>query len=219
MSRAKEKAQRTKCLSNVKQFDLGMINYAIDNKDRLFVVKDGSWAWDLPTAVSDFMLRSGILRDIMYDPGFPAQNIDLHWNFAGTYRVIGYAMTFPNGNIPAQNFPVLVTYQNPTIIPQPQTIGAVVLGTWDPSRRVMVACAVLNGNPGANGNSSNYNTMIGYNWTDVVGGSPVHHRSPHVVTRGKIPTGGNSAFVDGSAKWVKFQGMQARSAGPPYFYW
>src|SRR5690349_4567239 len=79
-SNAKEKAKRTKCLSNLKQFSLGVYNYGLENRDRLPVMSAGFWAWDLPDGsgqdVSSVLIRNGITRDIMYDPSNPDQNVD-----------------------------------------------------------------------------------------------------------------------------------------------
>src|SRR5215467_13860439 len=73
---AKEKAKRTKCLSNLKQFGLGVYNYGLENRDRLPTMTAGNWAWDLPPGVATTLIRNGVTRDIMYDPSNPDQNAD-----------------------------------------------------------------------------------------------------------------------------------------------
>ena len=82
LSRAKEQATRTECLSNVKQFGLAIQIYAMDYKDKLPPMTNGNWAWDIPWNVADLMVSSGTQRHVMYDPGFPAQDNDTLWNFA-----------------------------------------------------------------------------------------------------------------------------------------
>lgn len=44
LSRAKEKAQRTRCMSNIKQVTLATIMYAGDYKDKLPKITAGNWA-------------------------------------------------------------------------------------------------------------------------------------------------------------------------------
>jgi len=53
LSKSKDKAVRTWCLSNLKQFGLGMRMYADDNTDKLPAWHSiGNWAWDMPWDVS-----------------------------------------------------------------------------------------------------------------------------------------------------------------------
>jgi prepilin-type N-terminal cleavage/methylation domain-containing protein len=211
LSRAKEKAVRTKCLANLKQFGLGLINYSSDNRDRLPTVSGGLWAWDIPYGPCDSILRSGITRDIMYDPSNPGQNVDAFWNFSAVYRVLGYAMTLPG------TASVIQSNQNPTLIPQPIAIGTILLPAPDPSRRVLTAGAVLS----QGGQNVTANKMI-YTYVNVPGGYPGFggHRSSHLDRNGRYPTGDNSVMLDGSGKWVRFQDMICRTQGTtPGFWW
>jgi prepilin-type N-terminal cleavage/methylation domain-containing protein len=215
MSSAKERAVRTKCLSNVKQFDIGILTYGQENGDRLPRMGGGFWAWDIPYEVCDAMLRWGYMRDVMYDPGYPGQNNDTLWDWiithpaARPYRVVGYAMTFPD------TASVTPVNQNPSILPQTIQIGNVVLGTQDPSKRVLVAGAVIS-MPGQN----NPDSRTAYQYINIYGGwGP--HRTPHLNKRRIYPEGDNEAMLDGSAKWVKFKDMVPRTTagGTPIFWW
>src|SRR5579863_7613175 len=86
---AKAKAIRVKCLNNVKECALGMVSYAIDNKDLLAPVGNagggGKWPWDMSTDTENFLVPNGVTRDIQYDPGWINQNIDQMWNYSVTY--------------------------------------------------------------------------------------------------------------------------------------
>ena len=211
MAKAKEKAQRTKCLSNLKQFDLGLINYASDNRDRLPVLGSGNWAWDMPRTVADSMLQNGVTRDIMYDPSNPGQNIDLEWNYSLQYRVIGYAMTLPG------TASVTLTNQNQSLIPQPVAIGTVLLPPADPSRRVLTAGIVLSqSSQNVTANKMSYTYVHIPNFPTTL----PDQRSSHLDSIGRYPTGDNSAMLDGSARWIKFQSMICRTQGStPGFWW
>src|SRR5690349_2175526 len=103
LAKAKERAQRIHCLSNLKQCAIAMHIYGNDYRDKLPAWSGvGNWVWDMPQTVADMLVNSGTQRHIMYDPGFPDQDNDQLWNFALNtanpalgFRVIGYAMTFP----------------------------------------------------------------------------------------------------------------------------
>jgi prepilin-type N-terminal cleavage/methylation domain-containing protein len=211
---AKERAKRTKCLSNLRQFTMGLIIYGHDNKDRMpDLGNKGHWAWDLPYTVSD-ILATSVTRDVMYDPGFPEMNCDGLWNFVGEvatpYRVIGYAMTFPGtASLSRSNW-------NVTLDPQTALARGVNLPSPDPSTRVLVAGATISDRQ-QNVATNRYT----YKYTGIIGGyAPLPHRSAH-LNKQAFPVGDNVAMVDNSVKWRKFDDMVPRTsiAGSPTFWW
>ena len=211
LSRAKERALRLKCLNNLKQFDLAMIMYGNDF-GRFPLVNSGLWAWDIPYAVADLMNQSGTARDIMYDPGNPAQNSDAAWNYLpNVYRVLGYAMTFPG------TASVIATNTNPSMIPQPISISGIIMPAADTSRRVLVSGVAISA-PGEN--LTDAASRASYNYTKVLGGLSNLARSSHLDNAGRIPTGDNVAMMDGSGQWRKFNVMIPRTQGTtPVFWW
>lgn len=213
LASAKEKARRTQCLNNLKQFNLGLIMYGNDNHDQMPEMKGGLWAWDLPYSISDVLAQQSITRDVMYDPGFPEMNQNGLWNFGGRpgnpYRVIGYAMTFPGTASVSQ------TNWNRTITPQPIQFDGGTLPAPSPSERAMVAGAVISergeNDPAQRGT---------YKYADVVGGfAPLPHRCAHLVKG--MPAGDNVAMLDGSVKWRQFADMVPRTDNLlcPTFWW
>jgi prepilin-type N-terminal cleavage/methylation domain-containing protein len=213
LASAKERARRTQCMNNLRQFNLGLIMYGNDEHDQMPLMTGGRWAWDLPFTVATSLMNHGVTRDIMYDPGFPEMNQDGLWNYGGLagspYRVIGYAMTFPG------TASLVESNQNRTISPQPITVGDVTFPAPSPSERVLVAGAVI-----SDRGQNDPTQRDSYSYMGIVGGfKPLPHRCAHLV-KGK-PAGDNVATLDGSARWRKFSEMLPRTGDPlsPTFWW
>jgi len=205
LSRAKEKAKRIQCLSNIKQFGLAIHIYGNDYADKLPQMNDGNWAWDIPCDVADLMVSSGTQRNVMYDPGFPAQNNDTLWNFAlPEFRVIGYAMTFPG------TASVMVTNQNPSILPRPISFGTVTYPPPPATDRPLLACATISVNDNLVNRGANQ-------YIGIEGGWSQPHQTAHLS--GILPSGGNVGMLDGSGRWFKFPAMLPRTTTSPYFWW
>jgi prepilin-type N-terminal cleavage/methylation domain-containing protein len=213
LSSAKERARRTQCLNNLRQFNLGLITYGNDSHDRMPEMKGGLWAWDLPYLVCDALAPHGITRNILYDPGFPEMNQEGLWNFGGMpgnpYRVIGYAMTFPG------TASVSETNWNRAIDPEPIPFGNTTLPAPNPSDRALVSGAVIS-ERGENDPAQ----RATYKYTGIMGAyTPLPHRCAHLVKG--MPVGDNVAMLDGSARWRKFADMLPRTDDPssPVFWW
>ncbi len=219
LARAKTKAIRTTCLNNLKQFDIAMFVYAGDNRDHLPVEGEGNWVWDLLWADGTLFEAAGAGQPVLYCPGtavrfLPSDNLNLYGTgpvpFApGAFHVLGYAMSL-------SGTPTLdVTNQNVTLRPPEMTINGVHVGPQSVSDRPLVADATIS----ADGNNlPNARYSAGYNYTEVVGGYPKPHLSPHL--NGRYPSGGNVGFVDGHVEWRKFDKMMPRTdPGAPTFWW
>ena len=217
LSRAKEKAIRIRCTSNLKQLGVACYIYAGDNSDKLFAYTQGTtayWPWDVPEyPLMKNMLANGCVRGTLYCPANPEQNNDTLWNWTVSgndgYRVTGYAFTFPN--TPA----LLSTNWNYKLTPQPIQYGTLTFPAPSPSDRPMIADVTIS-EPGQNSPVPAYQT--GYNWTKINGGWP-NHRTSHLNKAS--PMGGNIVMLDGHAEWRKFKfPMLPRTDGSsPTFWW
>ena len=223
LAKAKDKAIRIKCTSNIRQIELSTFMYAGDNKDRCpdFSAAGGQyWPWDIPdNPLMQNMLSSGCTKDIFYDPGYPSQDNSLCWLYAnGTVHVTGYAYAW-------QKTPSLtVTNQNRLIVPTQITDtsrpGSPTYPPPSPSDRVLTACATLS----AIG-QSDPTKVLSYQWTGIQGGlgTAFLHSTAHL--NGRIPLGGNVGMLDGHVEWRKFAYMLPRTNPTvngttiPTFWW
>jgi prepilin-type N-terminal cleavage/methylation domain-containing protein/prepilin-type processing-associated H-X9-DG protein len=213
LGKAKDKAKRISCLSNLKQFALAVHMYAGDSNDKLPPIA-GFWLWDMSVPIVDQMTQNGATRKIMYCPNFKEQDNDIMWGGANGhngsgYRVIGYATTFPGA--PGLN----ITNVNYKMIPQPIVVSAALtLPAPSPSDRVMLADATV-----SQAGQSTVALKDRYAYVRINGGYPGQlHNTAHM--RGSLPSGGNLSMLDGHVEWRKFNVMVSRTGGgSPVFWW
>ena len=216
LAKAKTKAIQIKCANNMKQLGLAILMYADDNRDLFPNCTGAVWPWDLPASAANAFVKNGGTRNILYCPGFPRQNDNELWAFttrqtnevatdnATGYRVIGYAVAFRgSGRIRATN---ITESLNPAAWRLP---GGTEINPG-PSERVVAADAILS--IGANENDRTKNRYKG-----IMGGWSKPHDSAHLT--GKIPTIGNSLFLDSHVETRKFDRMRVRTDGDPAFWW
>ena len=214
LSKAKDKAIRIKCTSNIKQIAVSTFIYTGDNRDRCpdFVAAGGQyWPWDVPDdPLMQQMLASGCTRNIFYDPGFPDQNNDGAWNY-GAVHVTGYAYAW-------QHTPSLtVTNQNRLILPTPivdtSRPGSPTYPPPSASDRPLIACITMS-EPTQNDPAQ----VAKYQWINITGGLhwpppnyPLfQHRTSH-LNSGSAPVGGNIGMLDGHVQGRKFGLMLPRT--------
>jgi len=222
LSAAKERAIRTKCLSNVKQITLASLYYGGDNRDRLPVMQlitDSVGPCLLTPPVSTEFLKSYLpSRNVMYDPGNPSWNADANWVVLKTFppwRLIGYAVTYPgNGAVKADDINYFST-------PQPVQSGAILIPPPNASERFFAAGTVAtetgqNKTNAALRSTYNYDNVPlveidGDRWAPMV-------RSSHLIRR--MAAGDNQGMLDGSARWRKLRDMTPRTTpGSTTFWW
>lgn len=244
LSRAKQKAIRTQCFSNLHQIEVALNNYAVDSLDKLPVwpsTGSEAWVWDTPDTVVQSMLKSGMTPKTMFCPGTAPRFTDaINWqnpgmgpnstlyNFGVTanppnatdFHILGYAMAFsgPRSILDTTN-------QNTTLQPESITLpnGTTVLVPV--AQRVLVAdCTLSTGNamPGSVHPENNYSSIDG-GFTQKGAVYPhlsAHfNNSPGMNDKTSVPIGGYEGFKDGHAEWYRFQLMTPRSAAGSVFWW
>jgi prepilin-type N-terminal cleavage/methylation domain-containing protein len=227
LTKAKAKALAIKCLNNTKQTGIALRMFADDNNDR-FPMMGGGWAWDMPVASVNALIRNGGKRDILYCPSFWKQSGNANWAFGaagqtnemgsealGGFRVLGYAFAFPSSGAPYTSI-VKETNITESLNPKAWIINGV--GPYDPgpSKRVIMADATLS--VGANGGDfPNQPGRGANNYKTVPGGSSIIHSSPHL--KGNLPSGGNLLHLDGHSEWRSFNQMVVRTQFGMPFWW
>src|ERR1051325_80468 len=212
LARVTRQSKVAQCADNLRQFSLAVHVYGNESNDNLPRNSGGNWAWDLEWNVGLRLNRSGAPWQVMYCPGTAPRFTDADnnalYNFAGgSYHITGYANTFAPA--PPGVGVVQLTNQNSTLTPQSQQVGLVTLPPAIPSGRVLLADATISVNNGTGTASGSF--------TDVVGGYPRNHTSPHLD--GNLPDGVNLAMLDGHVEWRKFPDMRIRTTSGPYFWW
>ena len=231
LSKAKDRAQRINCLSNLRQFGLAIQIYATDATEKLPQMTFGNWVWDMPVPVVDLMLQNGAKRNILYCPANPRQNSDVLWGdangFGGTqYRVIGYAQTFAPSPDFAASYPLFWSNCNASMIslppnnPSSRTETAPALSS---SEKVLVADATISGAGQNQNDHALRNTRYTYagiagGWNLVSGDPKDLHQTSHL--NGRLPSGGNVVMLDNHGEWRKWNDMLPRTqGGSPGFWW
>ncbi len=219
LAKAKERAKRINCTSNLKQIGLASMMYANENRDFLptmdyvdpadGVTKSGAWLWDWPAMTITNLLQCGGSRNIFFCPSYADKNTDAYWNgtWAGPtplpYRSLGYGLATRGADklttSPADSKYVLTKLTSRVSIPGgPPTFTATQLPLTE---SFFVFDATV-----SSGTSPNYN------FVDVQ-----THKSPHL--NGSKPVGGNEAALDGHVEFRKFELMAIHAPGNPASYW
>ena len=192
LSKAKERAKRASCVSNLHQLGIAATVYAMDNQEKLLPARYNSVQVSLDPIERSQSLSLGLLitsnaPSVWACPNLPdLPSYDNYNNFDSW--AIGY-----------QYFGGITTWQNPAgAFPSRSPIK---LGNSQP-HWVLAADMVIKVNQSWGATEINLGRK---NWN----GLPPHKRS------GNLPAGGNHLLADGSASWVKAEQMYYLSVWGP----
>ncbi len=190
LSVAKEKGKRAQCLSNLRQLAVGINIYAQDNQDKILHARD------IP--------GQNLFVQVCLNPpeqaaaatvGLVVQsNTASVWTCPNRPGFPLYEASYPQWDIGYQYFGGITNWHNP----------AGDFGSYSP---VKLAQSKPNWALGAD-----CVCKIDGAW-GLPPGSPsrddlIYSNTPqHKGTQSRVPQGGNEVFIDGSARWIKFQQM------------
>ena len=209
LSKAKEKAIRTSCMSNLHQQALAIQMYAGDFKDKLPAFNNNGadisdWPWDIPTPIIQQLMAYGMQKKVLYCPSNKSVDYNLLWDqyLQWGCATIGYGWLTPHG----ENFKYGRELVNRSI----QTTASRVEGTntLNLADTEVAFDAELAARVG-----------LGFDFTRATGGGVV---CPAIHLQGKQPLGGNIMFLDMHVNWRKFSAMTnhwASTADNVYFFW
>ncbi|MFO1487379.1 MAG: prepilin-type N-terminal cleavage/methylation domain-containing protein [Verrucomicrobiota bacterium] len=215
LSKAKERARRIKCLSNLRQLGIAIQGYASDNKDRLpGLSRDGDWLHDMSKINADLIVSAGATPKIFYCSGLMASVNEQEalaprlpgstswWDFNTTRRIVGFGFLIKQDASDART-------------------GVNGFRLWSKTtetNNTSSAELIVDENMSLTQTSPyDFNVPSG-NVPAVYGGA---YRPPHPA--GKLPDGGNILYLDCHAAWKRFKDMQVKyqapsSSQPYYFY-
>jgi len=229
LNRAREQARVQSCGSQVRQHVLAVTMYADDNDSKLpLPLTAGNWLWDVGCNTVNYMLKTGLTREMFYCPSNLIQQKynDHFWTY-GTksewennqftsptptdFIVSGYCYIFEVAS--SAKRPKIKTYPNDGDIGTNKVWCKTTLEK-NPGEKEVVIDATLG--------QEDTKTKHGYNFGEItVGGSWTEggfiDRTSHLKSD-EEPRGGNVGFLDGHIEWRPWTGMKNRY-GSPTFWW
>ena len=215
LSKAKNRAYRTNCMSNLRQLGIACQTYAGDNAERLPQSPlAGNWLHDLPTPMADLMVQAGAKPKVFYCPGLTSgvnerDPLNHWWEFGGGRRVVGYGILIRRLN----------SNNDQDTSMQSQTLnGGRFIGKLTETNNAVEAQLIVDENMSLLPNAPYNFTVPSSNVLPENGGA---YRPPHLNK--SLPAGGNILYLDSHVSWVRFRDMKPRyhansSSQPYYFY-
>ncbi len=184
LSKAKERARRTTCKNDEKQWLLSLIMYADDNQDRYATAGGGNLPYHISMDFRNSMVTNySLIRRQFYCPSNQGWNNDDLWNFTADVSVMGY---FYWAGEPSYE-------TNPTILRANPSKPVFAQRTTDNPHYKMLFTDLNRKWNGEFGRRERVLTPIGYLTERGVN---------HFNRSGDAPDGSNHGYMDGHVEWV-----------------
>jgi prepilin-type N-terminal cleavage/methylation domain-containing protein len=216
LSRAKESANRTKCMSTARQIGIALNLYSLDNGDKLPGVGitggAGGWLWDWHTnSIGPLLALMGNQKKSFYCAGFNANykvdNFDRWYPYNGSasQMVLGYVLLISRDGMP--NYSATA----PARMPDGTPFATKFTTMTNPARTEVIIDQTISMNASANVSGL-------FDRVTSTSGIIPFHKTSHVAK--SLPTGGNIVFGDNHAEWRPFKSMRSHGqVGTPYWWW
>lgn len=197
VGRVRESAKRAKCMSNVRQIGVALINAANSNRNQTFPVNNGpaNWAWDVAHSVSNDLVNSAG-REVLFCPSSSmlAENgVEKLYDYEGKkYSVTGYVLLISGTKQVAPQYLSSRLQASYSV-----TVGLSTI-TLPSSLRPLVVDGVV--------------SKTGGQFTDIVAGG-LNNLSNHMA--GSRPAGAHTGYVDGHVRWRPFKEAGLADANTP----
>jgi prepilin-type N-terminal cleavage/methylation domain-containing protein len=208
LAKAKDRANRASCQSNLHQQGISLQMYTGDNRDKYPDLRyppyappanppkaDGNWPWDISTNFTDMLIANGGTQNIFYCPANSSFNCSNTWNFGLNFRILGYVYLVPGAGMNAGG-KTEATYWKTNALGTPVS---------SPASSEVVVDAVIR------------QTTTGSYSKITVGGLPsnIVQRTSHL--NGALPAGSNELFEDAHVEWRSFTTMYNNGNPQNYF--
>ena len=227
LQRVREQARQKACGTRIRQQILALNMYADDNNTKFpLPTTRGYWLWDVSNHTVNYMLKTGLSREMFYCPSNDNQQKynDYYWEFTAEwddgngrfidvddsdYIVSGYCYILETTR---NDRPKIITY--PERGDSRDKMWVKTNMTKHPALRELCIDATL-GQPDTNAKHGYNFGMIdaGGMWA----GQRIVDRTSHLKTD-EEPAGGNIGYLDGHVDWRHFSEMYNRY-GNPTFWW
>jgi prepilin-type N-terminal cleavage/methylation domain-containing protein len=188
--KAKERAKRIACLSNLKQLALGTLMYADDYGDRLPYGGTFFPHWYSREFRDGYRRDYGLQRASFYCPSNPKWNRDDFWDWPdGINSVLGYL--YYAGNDEFNQLREL--HPDPAVFIQQPVFAQ--RSTQNPHYRMLF---------------TDMTRQVNQSWGRPGDPDPMLRGVNHFNRAGNAPEGSNEAYLDGHVRWVAFQKFRAQ---------
>lgn len=223
MTSAREKANRVKCLADMRTISQAIVMYASQNKGKVPMHRGGAnWLWDISYDTRDWLVEQGNLSPQIFYCASYTHDTKGMWDFCG-----------PAGPTNGENFMIAGFYWLGKRPGYASGVGKFTPNTltnmpfrypqedrWiekltdrtiksTASELALFTDIVLSNTDSRDWSNKNFLTIRG----GYFAGHGTTHRS------GDRPLGGNVLFVDGHGEWRNFASMKNRLTGWPHFWY